>query len=179
MNRPEEWRPVIGYEESYEVSSQSRIRNSKTGNLLTPSITKKMKYPRVSLMKNKKTNTEYLHRIVANAFVPNPSNKDEVNHKDGDKSNCDIKNLEWVTHKENIHHAFATGLNKGSRGEKGSNAKLSEQEVIEIRYFSKENKKNKKDLAKEYETSVANVYSILYGHSWKHLLGKEDSFEQT
>lgn len=70
----------------------------------------KTKYLAVSYMENGKQKHEYVHRLVASAFIPNPHNKPEVNHKDGNKSNNDISNLEWVTRKENVHHAIENKL---------------------------------------------------------------------
>ena len=71
-------------------------------------------YLRVVLMKDSKYKHFSVHRIVAQLFIPNPENKPEVNHKDGNKQNNFVENLEWVTSKENIIHSYKTGLNKGS-----------------------------------------------------------------
>lgn len=68
------------------------------------------KYRSVSAMKNGKQKRFYVHRLMAQAFIPNPENKPQINHIDGDPSNNNIENLEWVTAKENILHAYETGL---------------------------------------------------------------------
>ena len=70
-------------------------------------------YMRVALRKshwNDPLKCQYVHKLVALAFIPNPDGHTEVNHKDGDKSNNSVDNLEWVTHQENISHAWETGL---------------------------------------------------------------------
>lgn len=61
-------------------------------------------------MRNNCQETHYVHRLVAQSFVPNPDNKPEVNHIDGDRLNNNVSNLEWVTSSENSFHASATGL---------------------------------------------------------------------
>ena len=95
--------PIKGYE-NYLVTEQGQIINSKTGRTLKPSIATNG-YCRVSLRKNGQTKTLYIHRIVAEAFIPNPNNYNEVNHIDEDKTNNSVENLEWVAHKANVHHA--------------------------------------------------------------------------
>lgn len=100
----EQWRPVKGHE-AYEVSNQGIVRNAVRGNVrrLTPN---EKGYLRVQL------NGKWLrvHRLVAIAFVPNPENKPQVNHIDGDKTNNRADNLEWVTNLENAAHAISHGL---------------------------------------------------------------------
>lgn len=70
-------------------------------------------YVYVCLFKNNRQKTFRVNRLVALMFIPNPENKPEVNHKDGNKLNNCVSNLEWNTTKENIEHAYRTGLNKG------------------------------------------------------------------
>lgn len=87
----------------YSVSSDGRVRNDKTGRILRPAINN-CGYPRVTVYDNKKYRSFLVHRLVALAFIPNPENKPEVNHKDGDKLNCHADNLEWCTPSENHIH---------------------------------------------------------------------------
>lgn len=127
----EEWKPIIGYENIYEISSRSRIRSvdriikhSKgpgcrflKGKIIKP-VVSVLGYSFVTLSKNGKTKTFRWHRIVALTFIPNPNNLPQVNHIDGIKTNNKISNLEWCSSKHNVHHAFETGLNGSDRMKK-------------------------------------------------------------
>lgn len=114
----EEWKDVVGFE-MYEVSSLGKIRNKETGYIKTPGVGKRG-YPVVSMRRDGKMYLKTVHRIVANAFIPNPEDKPEVNHINGDKTDYRIENLEWTTTKENNAHARRTGLHK-SDGDKAVN----------------------------------------------------------
>lgn len=115
------WKPVVGYEGLYEVSSEGRVKSvfrtvpSKKGGSRT--VPEKIKsfaevngYFVCPLYRNNKERRFMVHRLVAEAFIPNPEQKAEVNHIDGDKHNNRVSNLEWVTRLENVHHAIETGL---------------------------------------------------------------------
>ena len=67
-------------------------------------------YKQVQIMRKGKRYTRYVHRLVAECFIPNPDNLPEINHKDGDKNNNSVDNLEWCNHSENLIHAYKTGL---------------------------------------------------------------------
>lgn len=100
---------------NYEVSSGGRVRNTKTGRVLRPSLNTGG-YQHVGLPTNGKPKSHYIHRLVASAFIPNPENKRTVNHIDGDKTNNRVDNLEWCDDGENQKHAYRTGLKHPSGG---------------------------------------------------------------
>ena len=104
----EQWRAVKGYSE-YEVSNLGRVVSCRGE--LTPARLPKG-YLMVNLCKNGKQKPHYIHRLVAQAFIPNPENKPTVNHIDGDKNNNRVSNLEWATYLENNLHAVKNHLHR-------------------------------------------------------------------
>ena len=119
------WKDIKGYECRYEISNQGRIRSKDRRVRIGRKDTYVSKgcflkgyverYHKVTLSLNNVKETFYVHRLVADAFIPNNFNKPYINHIDGDKLNNDVDNLEWVTHKENMKHAKNNDLNKGAR----------------------------------------------------------------
>lgn len=99
----EEWKAVKGYEGLYEVSNLGKVRNAKTLHNLS-AFKNSQGYYRLTLWKNNKQKKYSVHRIVAEAFIPNIHNKPQVNHIDEDKSNNKASNLEWCTQIENHNH---------------------------------------------------------------------------
>lgn len=100
--------PVIGFEKMYEVSTFGRVRSHQKGKILFLKEDIHYRgYRRVRLYKNKKCTNAFLHRVVAQAFLPNPENKEIVNHKDRNKTLCALFNLEWMTQVENVAHYYA------------------------------------------------------------------------
>lgn len=100
-----EWKCIYDFEKLYKINKNGEIYSIKTNKKLKP-IKQKNGYYHVSLCKNKKIYQKRLHRLVAEAFIPNPENKPDVNHIDMDKSNNKASNLEWVTKKENNQKMF-------------------------------------------------------------------------
>lgn len=111
------WKPIKDYEDLYLVSSCGCVFSIKRKKYLLPQ--QGVHYLQVQLNKNGKGVTKTIHRLVALAFVTNPSNKPEVNHIDGNKLNNNAYNLEWVTSSENSIHAILLGLQKPTTPHKG------------------------------------------------------------
>ena len=106
--KKEIWKDVVGYENLYQVSN---LGNVKRTHLLKPNIDRKGYYF-VNLSKNGIVKCCRVHQLVARAFISNTTNKLEVNHKDGNKLNNSVDNLEWSTHLENMRHALKNNLLK-------------------------------------------------------------------
>jgi len=102
----EEWRDIAGYENLYQVSNFGQVRHTqRIGKPIKQSMIRNG-YMKLLLCKDNKTKTVMVHRLVALAFVENPENKAEVNHKDGNKKNNSVDNLEWMTRSENLKHRY-------------------------------------------------------------------------
>lgn len=97
------YRDIEDYE-NYQITSWGRVYSKDSKKFLIPEENEKG-YLRVKLSKNGKAKNFKVHRLVAGEFIPNPLDKPQVNHKDGNKKNNSISNLEWVTNQENCDHA--------------------------------------------------------------------------
>ncbi|MDA8228745.1 MAG: NUMOD4 domain-containing protein [Desulfitobacterium hafniense] len=104
-----EWEDIGNYEGLYKVNSKGEIFSEYTKKILKP-IKGSDGYLRVNLSKNGVVKITFIHRLVAEAFIPNPENKPIVNHINGFKDDPRMENLEWVTASGNIKHAYQTGL---------------------------------------------------------------------
>lgn len=108
------WKEIPFTNGEYLISQSGVVKTAKTGRVLKPIIDARG-YERVCLFKTNRDKRYRVHRLVAITFIPNPDNKTQVNHKDGNKRNNSIENLEWVTNEENMHHSRENGLHEGHR----------------------------------------------------------------
>lgn len=153
----------IDFDDKYEVSTDGHIRNKKTKRILHE-FSGKDGYLRTQF--SGKTRT--VHRVIATAFIPNPHNYEQVNHKDGNKHNNSVENLEWCTREENMKHAYKIGL-KTSKGENNSHYKLSKSDVEYIRrhYIRGDKQYGAKSLAEKFRVAHQTICAVVYWQNWR------------
>lgn len=161
----EVWKIVDRFNK-YECSNLGKIRHIKNRNILNPTVCSQGYYL-VGLCNNDtpvKQKYIRVHRIIANVFL-SKSGKVQVNHKDANKLNNIVSNLEWCTPKENTHHAMKLGLHPN--GEKNGHSKLSQFDVRNILVLGKFCKNG--NLAILYGVSPSTICDIMKRRTWKHI----------
>lgn len=160
----EEWRPIYGYEDTHEISSFGRTRRKRNGRIFSGSGEKE-KYCRVMLGKDGSQKYEYVHILVARAFLGECPAGKEVNHIDGNTQNPTVGNLEYVTRSENNSHYWT--LPKSRINEASPKAKLTAEQVRQIRTLRGTSSNRK--LGKQFGVSESAVRAVLSGKYWGHL----------
>ena len=183
MTKPitkETWRDVVDYEGYYQVSNLGGVRSldrkarlrdlTRTcpGMVLKQTAVQlgSIQYYKVSLSVKNTIKHKLVHRLVAQTFIPNPKNKEQVNHIDFNGLNNRLENLEWTTPKENSRHSMHRYIPPA--GERNGQSKLTTEDVLEIR------KKdlvecNKKKLARDYGVCVRSIDNIITRATWRHI----------
>ncbi len=145
----------------YDVTPEGQVINTTTNYVLKPKHNSSQ-YCYVRM----KGKNYYIHRLVASKYIPNPENKPQVNHKDGNKDNNHVDNLEWTTAKENKTHAVDHNL--VASGTQIVHSRLTEDDVRFIRANAKKTMKIK-DLAAKYHVSLKTIGDIVNYRTWNHI----------
>lgn len=175
------WKDIKGYEGFYRVSNMGRVETLERiitrtngrklpihGKILTPIMNLDYEHVILADMSKKIKNKQLkVHRLVAQAFIPNPENKPQINHKNFIRNDNRVENLEWVTVLENSQHAMKYKRDQiGRKGILNGRAKLTEEDVLYIR----ENKHLKViTLIEMFNVGKTAICDIRAGRSWKHL----------
>jgi hypothetical protein len=163
----EQWITVPAFPK-YEVSSLGKVRVIESKKILQPSLSKKRRYPAVDLRAGNKRKTFALHRLVIETFSTSKPLGLECNHKDGNKLNASLSNLEWVTRTENIRHARSNGLTRNPPHTPGSihgQAKLNEADIFEIRSSNL----SQSELGRIFGVSRNTIWKIIHRVNWTHV----------
>ena len=164
------WKPIAGFEGLYEVSNLGRVRSLdrvddmgrlRKGKIRKPNLDSRGYYLMVNLWKNGTPSMWLVHRLVARAFLPNEMKHKEVNHKDENKTNNCVSNLEWCDHIYNNNYGSKAVVSKGSQN---SNSKLTDDLVRSIREEAKTTPIPL--LAEKYGLSRSHTYHVVNGTRW-------------
>lgn len=171
------WKDIENYEGSYLVSNCGRIKSLKNGETRKDKILKFIKnkcgYLYVNLYKNNKYKSKTIHRLVAQAFIPNLNNLPQINHIDGNKENNNISNLEWCTRSENIKHAYKNGLHKINKHNERKVKQIDVENGIILNVFD-----SVRQIEKILGFSSTNIskccrkeknHNTAYGYNWEYI----------
>ena len=172
----ERWKEIEGFYGYYLISDFGRIKSiggwcgsaKRKEKIRSTSLTKDG-YIKVRLNKKDKDKTARVHRLVAEAFIPNLENKDTVHHKDGNKQNNHFSNLEWFDRSEQMYHAYDLQLKKSQTGIENKNSKLTSDDIKEIRklYVRQSKEYGTVALAKKYGVTDSVIGLIIRNKSYK------------
>lgn len=165
----EQWKYIDGFNGFYQISSNGKVK-SATGLIRRASYTHDG-YLKIRLVASGNERTARIHRLVAEAFIPNPLNKETVNHKDGNKTNNNVLNLEWADRHEQLIHAYKHHLKKPMGGTTNANAKLGNEQVLAIRkkYIRNSKEHGTVALGRKYGVSNCVIGLVIAGKSYKNV----------
>lgn len=162
------WKPILG---NYWISNLGRIKSRFK---ILKGVESKQGYLQVVIRFEGKAKALYLHHLVLAAFESERPRGKECNHKDGNKLNNNITNLEWVSRGRNLSHAYRSGLAHGSKvsrnqGVKNVHSLLDEIKVREIRELAKNVELSHSEIAQRYGVSKSVISDIKLRKTWKHI----------
>jgi hypothetical protein len=158
----------IPQHERYEISRDGVIRNRKNKKLKAQYIGS-TGYYMVSFSYFNKSKPQRVHRLLAKTFIPNPNNLPEINHKNGNKLDYSLENLEWVNRTENVRHAFKTGL-ANNTGSNNGMCKLDEESVKIIKRMLQDGISQTKIAFKlNHKVTRSAISAISTGRLWRHI----------
>lgn len=175
------WADIEGYDGIYKVSTLGRVlsceRIVRNGSSFRK-VVEKIKSPTISRggylsvtlfnAGRRGAKTFYVHRLVAETFLPKEVGRGYVNHKNGVKTDASLENLEWVSFSENMVHAYENGLVVSSKGESAGKSVLKEIDVHEIRKMYKSGIPQP-EIAKKFGVHQSNISLIVTGKTWRHI----------
>ena len=161
---------VVGFEEYFSVTEKGEVF-SKRSNKFLKQVELKSGYLSLATKINGVNKTFRVHREIAKAFLNNPENKPHVNHKDGNKLNNEVDNLEWCTQSENMKHAVDTGLLINGKGEDCHVSKLTDKDVTYIRqnYAPRNKRFGSRALANRFNVAHSTISDIINYKTWTHI----------
>lgn len=175
------WKSIPGWEDRYQASSLGRIRSiertdsmnrKKLSKILKFTLNKNTKYLQISFYVSEgKVKTYRVHRLIALTFIPNLENKPTVNHKNSERTDNKIINLEWASTQEQINHTIFM-KRKTDYGENNYHAKITEKDIVKIFELWNSKRHTQKSIGKIFNLSVAHIGDILNGKRWKKVKEK-------
>lgn len=157
-----------GIKFEYTIDTSGRIQNKNTGKYLKPFLNPQG-YCLVDLSNEGKSHTVQFHRLVALAFIPNPDNLDTVNHIDGNKQNNHVKNLEWLSLRDNVRHAWNTGLAKPRYGLDNPANVYTEEQIHKVCQLLEQDELGNKKIAELCGVDVTLIRDIKFRGRWEHI----------
>lgn len=160
------WKPIVGYEEIYAVSSLGKVKNLTRGGIRKLGNNTRG-YLRVNLSKNGQSKFWSVHRLVATAFVPNPQNFPQVNHKNGVKTDNRAENLEWISVSDNQKHSYKALKRKPPK------SVLNNTQVLEIDQLLRQGTNTIEQITEAYNVSKRTILNIETGKNYRYLTGRD------
>ena len=166
---------IDGAKTKYMVSNHGQVKNTKRNKYLSDRTHDKDGYVQICLSHKNKHYAMRRCRLVAMAFIPNPENKPQVNHKDKNVTNDDVMNLEWVTAKENRIHALVTGNGcKIIKGEEHPNSIYTNDQIIKVCELLVDNKHTVRQISYLTQVNPQTVKDVLNKKGWTHISSNYD-----